>query len=91
MSVEELIAALNDIEETLKDEDLDMNDIIPGDRCPGVSFLAEEVLITNTGQCSWHNIEALRNAGYEVFPIERDSFGWLIAGIQTTCGVVTYG
>jgi hypothetical protein len=91
MSVEELIAKLESIEERLKDKDLDLDDIIPEEYCTGVGYLAEEVLISFNGQCNWENIGKLKAAGYDVFPIERDRFGWMIAGIQTGCGVITYG
>lgn len=91
MSVEELIAELQAVEELLKDMDRDIDDIIPDEYCAGVGYLAEDVLITSNGQCHWENIGKLKAAGYDVFPIERDRFGWMIAGIQTMYGVVTYG
>jgi hypothetical protein len=53
--------------------------------------LAETVLITPGGHCNWDAIAELREAGYSVFPLERDSFGWLIGGIQTTASVLVYG
>ena len=53
--------------------------------------LAETVLITPTGHCNWDAMDTLRREGYDVFPIERDSFGWLIGGIQTKVGVLVYG
>jgi hypothetical protein len=91
MSVEELIAELQAIEEALKDTDRDIDDIIPDEYCRAAGYLAEEVLITYNGQCNWDNIGKLKAVGYDVFPIERDRFGWMIAGIQTMYGVVTYG
>ena len=53
--------------------------------------LAESLLITPSGSCNWDAIDELRRAGYSVFPLERDSFGWLIGGIQTAVGVLVYG
>ena len=56
-----------------------------------ISCEAESLLITDNGYCNWENIETLKDAGYSVFPIERDSFGWIIGGISTSKGVVAYG
>jgi hypothetical protein len=53
--------------------------------------MAENVLITPNGHCNWDAIDVLRDAGYMVFPVERDRFGWLIGGIQTTVGILVYG
>jgi hypothetical protein len=54
------------------------------------SELACKTLITEKGGCNWKNIELLRDAGYDVFPVERDRFGWLIGGIQTRKGIIVY-
>jgi len=53
--------------------------------------LADTLLITNEGQCNWKNMSILENHNFTVFPIEVDSFGWLVAGIQTNKGVIIYG
>ncbi len=53
--------------------------------------LANELLITNEGQCNSKNMSVLENYNFNIFPIEVDSFGWLIAGIHTNKGVVIYG
>jgi hypothetical protein len=55
------------------------------------SELAADVLITANGMCHWNNIEDLKNAGYDVFPIEEDQFGWLLGGIETRKGIIVYG
>lgn len=56
-----------------------------------ISRRAEDLLITKGGQCDWYNIDYLRDEGYTAFAVEKDSFGWLIGGIQTKKGVITYG
>ncbi len=56
-----------------------------------ISRHAEELLITPTGDCNWDTIDTLREHGFTVFAVERDGFGWLIGGIQTQKGVITYG
>ena len=56
-----------------------------------ISRRAEELLITEGGNCEWDRIELLATEGYPVFPVEKDRFGWLIGGISTQKGVITYG
>lgn len=73
--------------------------LIPVDECitehhllvEKISGLAEDLLITSNGFCNWGNIETLKNKGYSVFPLERDSFGWLVGGISTSKGIIAYG
>lgn len=56
-----------------------------------ISGLASEVLVGDEGQCLWDQHELLKEAGYSVFPGERDRFGWLTGCIQTKKGVIVYG
>lgn len=56
-----------------------------------ISRCAEDLLITEGGKCDWERIQLLAAEGYPVFPVERDGFGWLIGGIGTQKGVITYG
>ena len=73
--------------------------LIPVDECitdhhplvDEISNKAELYLITNGGFCNWENINILKEVGYSVFPLERDSFGWLIGGISTSKGIIAYG
>lgn len=73
--------------------------LIPVDECitlyhplvDEISDEAEILLITKKGFCNWDNINILKSAGYNVFPLERDSFGWLIGGISTSKGIIAYG
>jgi hypothetical protein len=56
-----------------------------------VTVLADKYLITDKGHCNWENINILRNKGIDVFPVERDSFGWILGGILTSKGIIVYG
>ncbi len=56
-----------------------------------ISSLAESLLITHEGKCNWENIEQLIDRSIDVFPVESDRFGWLIGGISTIKGIITYG
>jgi len=77
---------------------IEMSDINPSEylshECPEVAEvveLANKHLITDKGQCNWYNINFLKNAGIDIFPVERDSFGWMLGGILTSKGVIVYG
>jgi hypothetical protein len=52
---------------------------------------ADELLVTDQGQCNWDNHEVLKKSGFPVFPGERDRFGWLTGCIQTTKGILVFG
>lgn len=56
-----------------------------------IEDLANTVLITDEGQCDWDAIDILKENGFQVIPIEKDRFGWVIGGILTTKGIITYG
>jgi hypothetical protein len=34
---------------------------------------------------------ALKQNGFKVFPLEKDSFGWLIGAVTTNKGIITFG
>ena len=58
-----------------------------------VSLLAEEVFITSDGQVNYEHIEYVckSNKNYNIYPLEQDRFGWLIGGIETEKGVISFG
>jgi len=56
-----------------------------------ISYLAVDVLIDRNGKCNWDLLDEMSVAGYPVFPIEKDRFGWLVAGIQLKNGIISYG
>jgi hypothetical protein len=58
---------------------------------PEAAAAASNVLIDDEGKCNWENIKILETIGFYVIPIEKDSFGWLVGGIVTKKGIITYG
>lgn len=56
-----------------------------------VKVLAEEYLITSQGHPNFENINILKENGYNVYPGEKDSFGWLTGCIKTSKGVIVFG
>jgi hypothetical protein len=89
MSIQKLLTLLNKLE---KDDSIISSDYLEDD-IPIVNEivnLADELLIIN-GQCNWKNMSILEVHNFDVFPLEVDSFGWLVAGIHTDKGVIIYG
>ena len=53
--------------------------------------VAEDVLITDSGAVNWEAVNVVRQHGYNVFPMERDNFGWITGGISTNKGILMFG
>jgi hypothetical protein len=56
-----------------------------------IKVMADTLLVTDKGGCNWKNIEILIDKSIEVFPVELDRYGWIIGGIRTKKGIITYG
>jgi hypothetical protein len=56
-----------------------------------IEEFACKLLVNAEGLCNWENIYILRDSDFNVIPIEKDGFGWLIGGIVTKKGIITYG
>ena len=56
-----------------------------------IQSIAEQILITEKGECNWENIKILQQNNIHVFPVEWDVGGWIVGGISTTKGIITYG
>jgi hypothetical protein len=90
--MDSFIAMLKEIE-TYTDLTCNKYDIITDNNeiVNRLSSLADGLLINDRGGCNWDNIAIVENMGYNVFPLEKDRFGWLIGGIQTSKGIIAYG
>jgi hypothetical protein len=53
--------------------------------------LADDVLINDSGSVNYEAMEEVEYAGFDVIPLEMDAFGWLVAGIQTSKGLIVFG
>ena len=55
--------------------------------------LADDAFVTYDGQVNWDNIQEFYtiNNTCKIYPIEQDRFGWLIGGIKTQKGIITFG
>lgn len=57
-----------------------------------INELACDLFITNGGGCDWKKIKEFESmASCRIFPVERDSFGWLVGGIFYKGKTWTYG
>lgn len=87
-----LLALLKKIEDNKNIKDYGENVILSDN--PAVTeaiHIAEDVLITGMGGVNWGAVNVLSQHGYGVFPMEQDSFGWLIGGIATSKGILVFG
>lgn len=48
-------------------------------------------LINSDGSCNFRNHAILKQAGFNVFAGEKDSFGWLTGCVSTKKGTIVYG
>lgn len=53
--------------------------------------LTENLLITPYGKCNWDNIELLKNSGFDIYPGEKDCYGWLTGCIKLKNGIIVFG
>ena len=89
MSVRDLVAVLNEIEQN--DDVRGVDASMDHQAVVRARALADDLLISASGDCAWDAISAIRQCGFPVFPVEKDRFGWVIGGIGTRKGVVTFG
>jgi hypothetical protein len=54
-------------------------------------YLANEILIDNTGYPNMKNIDTLISKGICILPSEIDSIGWLSVYIQLSRGIIIFG
>ena len=70
---------------------IENDNLILEDQYKIVELLANKYLITDCGQSNWDNINILEKNGFYVYPVEQDSFGWVMAAITTIKGDIMYG
>jgi len=95
MSVSELAKVLGDIEAC---PEIEPGEILNWgyleDRhklIQGAASLADALLTRDDGLRNYANECELSRAGFNVFCLEKDGFGWLTGGINTSKGVIAYG
>ena len=53
--------------------------------------LADELLISDTGEVNWGNVQIVEDYGYYIGPGEQDRFGWVTGIIGTSKGDIVFG
>lgn len=59
---------------------------------PLIQSLLSEIMITEGGNLDWDAKDMLlAKYGYSMFPVEHDSYGWIIGAVHTEKGAITFG
>lgn len=58
---------------------------------PHIRYLIHQLFITEDGRLNYDNKERLKKYGYVIYPIEEDSYGWLVGALYTKKGSITFG
>ena len=94
-TIDDLFVVLKSIEDLETDpgdrDNISFGDPKGDDLLAEAKYIAEELLVTEDGNCNWDNINLLGCASYKVVAIEEDENGWLLGGIQTKKGIIVYG
>lgn len=57
-----------------------------------IRILLERIFITAGGNINLDVRDQLRYGyGYELYPVEHDSWGWVLGGLRTKKGIITFG
>jgi len=75
----------------LENSDIEESDFLSRDYIlvNRISDVATRLFIVE-GRCNWDTIQEARDLNINIFPIEQDRFGWLIGGIHTKKGVISF-
>ena len=57
---------------------------------PQIRYLIHQLFITEDGRLDYKNKELLEGYGYKIYPIEQDSYGWLVGALATRKGSITF-
>jgi hypothetical protein len=63
----------------------------PKDIVSNISDIANVLFITEEGHVNYENLVKVKSQGVYIFPLEQDRFGWLVGGVQTDKGIITFG
>jgi hypothetical protein len=79
----------------LEASDLDPRQYLQDEDHPNVriiGILLETVFITPGGNINLDARDEFRDQyGYELYPVERDDWGWILGGLRTKKGTITFG
>lgn len=89
--MEALVALIRELE----DSDLQERPYLADADHPNVSKIAhmlEELFITAGGHMNYDLKDMfMQTYGYELYPVEKDRWGWILGGLQTSKGTIVFG
>ena len=89
--MESLVALIRELE----DSDLQERPYLANTDHPNVSTIAhmlEELFITAGGHMNYDLKDKFMEVyGYELYPVEKDRWGWILGGLQTSKGTIVFG
>jgi len=89
--MEALVALIRELE----DSDLQERPYLADGDHPNVSKIAhmlEELFITAGGHMNYDLKDMfMQTYGYELYPVEKDRWGWILGGLQTSKGTIVFG
>jgi hypothetical protein len=57
-----------------------------------IANMLEEIFITAGGHLNYDLKDKFMDMyGYELYPVEQDRWGWVLGGLQTSKGTITFG
>jgi hypothetical protein len=57
---------------------------------PQIRYLIHQLFITEDGRLDYKNKDLLKTYGYTIYPVEQDSYGWLVGALSTKKGSITF-
>lgn len=89
--MEALVALIKELESS----DLEERPYLANTDHPNVAKIAlllEDIFITTGGHMNYDLKDKFMSAyGYELYPVEHDRWGWILGGLQTSKGTITFG
>lgn len=59
---------------------------------PVIAAMLDDLFITAGGHMNYDaKYELMADYGYELYPVERDSCGWVLGGLITSKGTIIFG
>ena len=88
--MERLVSLLGEVNAS----DIESREVLNNSHHPAVPLIREllcDLLISENGTLNWAIKEELDRQKIWVYPVERDSFGWVLGAVDTKKGAITFG
>lgn len=89
--MEALVALIQELENS----DLQERPYLTADdhpNVPKITHMLEQIFITAGGHMNYDLKDKFMDVyGYEMYPVEHDRWGWILGGLMTNKGTITFG